>query len=246
MIGIGACVSVQFGAFHEARRRIEAYNKKFNPHRTDLSYSQYYLAGATAGIANSMLFPSPTTECVGRKIDFCPAVLSSPIEHVRIRLQTQPHGANALYHGPLDCIKKLIAVGGVGNGLYRGTGVTLLREAQAYGLWFLTFEYLMKRAMRHTKREDIPSWKIALYGGLAGEMLWLGSYPLDVVKSKLQTDALKAGKQKYKGAIDCMKQVWAKEGMMGFWRGLTPTLMRAMPVSAGTFFVYVLILPFEA
>ncbi|KAF8541927.1 mitochondrial carrier protein [Trichophaea hybrida] len=217
LIGIGACVSVQFGAFHEARRRIETYNKKFNPHRTDLSYSQYYLAGATAGIANT--------------------VLSAPIEHVRIRLQTQPHGANALYHGPLDCIKKLIAVGGVGNGLYHGTGVTLLREAQAYGLWFLTFEYLMKQTMKHTKREDIPSWKIALYGGLAGEALWLGSYPLDVVKSKLQTDGLKAGEQKYKGAVDCMRQVWAKEGMMGFWRGLTPTLMRAMPVSAGTFFV---------
>jgi solute carrier family 25 carnitine/acylcarnitine transporter 20/29 len=168
------------------------------------------------------------------------AVLSSPIEHVRIRLQTQPHGANALYNGPLDCIKKLIAAGGgVGNGLYRGTGVTLLREAQAYGVWFLTFEYLMKRTMVHTKREDIPSWKIALYGGLAGEALWLASYPFDVVKSKLQTDGFKPGHDKfYKSAVDCTKQVWAKEGMMGFWRGLTPTLMRALPVSAGTFFVY--------
>lgn len=217
LIGIGACVSVQFGAFHEARRRFETHNKKHNPERTDLTYGQYYLAGAAAGIANT--------------------VLSSPIEHVRIRLQTQPHGANALYNGPLDCIKKLISVAGVGNGLYRGTGVTLLREAQAYGVWFLTFEYLMKQTMKHTKREDIPSWKIALYGGLAGEALWLASYPFDVIKSKLQTDGFKPGKQQYKGAIDCTKKVWAQEGLMGFWRGLTPTLMRAMPVSAGTFFV---------
>lgn len=114
----------------------------------------------------------------------------------------------------------------------------MLREAQAYGVWFLTFEYLMKRTMRHTRREDIPAWKIALYGGLAGEALWLASYPLDVVKSKLQTDGLKKGEQVYKGAVDCAKKVWAKEGVMGFWKGLAPTLMRAMPVSAGTFFVY--------
>lgn len=53
LIGIGACVSVQFGAFHEARRRLETWNKKYNPGRSELTYAQYYLAGATAGVANS-------------------------------------------------------------------------------------------------------------------------------------------------------------------------------------------------
>ena len=159
---------------------------------------------------------------------------------MRIRLQAQPHGRHALYHGPLDCIRKLVSAGGgISRGLYRGAGVTLLREAQAYGVWFLTFEYLMKQTMKHTKREDIPSWKIALYGGLAGEALWLASYPLDVVKSKLQADQLKPKDHKFKGALHCARHVWATEGAMGFWRGLTPTLMRAMPVSAGTFFVSV-------
>jgi solute carrier family 25 carnitine/acylcarnitine transporter 20/29 len=175
-----------------------------------LSYSQYYLAGATAGIANT--------------------ILSAPIEHVRIRLQTQPHGATRLYNGPLDCIKKLVSAGA----LYRATNVTLLREAQAYGLWFTTFEFLMNQ---EEKREEVPSWKIALYGGLAGEALWLGSYPMDVVKSKMQTDGLKGEERKYKNAVDCARQVLKAEGVMGFWRGLAPTLMRAMPVSAGTFFV---------
>lgn len=66
------------------------------------------------------------------------------------------------------------------RGLYRGEAVTILREAQAYGVWFLAFEYLMNQEARYVPREDIPSWKIALYGGLAGEALWLSSYPLDV------------------------------------------------------------------
>jgi len=216
LIGIGACVSIQFGAFHDARRRIAAYNAQRHTERTDLTYGQYYLAGAAAGVANS--------------------TISGPIEHVRIRLQTQPHGAARLYDGPADCVRKLLKTGGVANGLYRGEVVTILREAQAYGVWFLTFEYLMKMESRNKPRSDIPSWKIALYGGLAGEALWLASYPLDVVKSRMQTDRI-GSHRAYKNMRDCFAKTYVKEGFMGFWKGLGPTLLRAMPVSAGTFFV---------
>lgn len=174
------------------------------------------MAGAFAGLANT--------------------VLSSPIEHVRIRLQTQPHGAGKLYSGPGDCIAKLSRSPSVAMGLYRGTSVTLLREAQAYGFWFLTFEYLMNQDAKRNSyaRSDIPTWKIATYGGLAGEMLWISSYPLDVIKSKMQTDGF-GEKQRYKSMRDCFAQTFKQEGMMGFWRGVGPTLLRAMPVSAGTF-----------
>lgn len=166
------------------------------------------------------------------------SVISGPIEHVRIRLQTQPHGAGRLYSGPLDCVRKLSAHQGVLAGLYRGEAVTILREAQAYGMWFLAFEYLMKSDARRNgiDRKDISTPKVALYGGLAGEALWLASYPFDVVKSKMQSDGFGAG-QRYKSMRDCFGQVWAQEGMRGFWKGLGPTLFRAMPVSAGTFAV---------
>ncbi|KAL8954443.1 MAG: hypothetical protein Q9193_007243, partial [Seirophora villosa] len=107
-------VSVQFGGFHYARRQFEARNTLHN-RPAALSYGQLYASGAFAGLANS--------------------VLSGPIEHVRIRLQTQPHGAGRLYSGPLDCVRKLGAHEGIMQGLYRGQAVTLLREAQAYGCW---------------------------------------------------------------------------------------------------------------
>jgi solute carrier family 25 (mitochondrial carnitine/acylcarnitine transporter), member 20/29 len=211
-------VSIQFGAFHWARRRFEVANASGSPSHASLSYTQYYLSGAFAGLANS--------------------VISGPIEHVRIRLQTQPHGAGRLYSGPLDCIRKLSAREGILRGLYRGEAVTLLREAQAYGVWFLVFEYLMSSdaARNNVQRKDIPSTKVALYGGLAGEALWLASYPFDVVKSKMQSDGF--GRQmRYKSMRDCFGQTWRQEGMRGFWKGIGPTMLRAMPVSAGTFVV---------
>ena len=211
-------MSVQFGGFHYARRKLEAANAS-SPHgNPDLSYTQYYTAGAFAGITNS--------------------VLSGPIEHVRIRLQTQPHGIARLYSGPIDCVRKLSAHEGVLSGLFRGEAVTIIREAQAYGMWFLTFEYLMNAdAKRNSlKRNEIPQWKVALYGGLAGEALWLGSYPFDVVKSKMQSDGFGPDKR-YASMRDCFRQTWVAEGMRGFWKGIGPTLLRAMPVSAGTFAV---------
>ncbi|KJX97698.1 Carrier protein YMC1 [Zymoseptoria brevis] len=221
LIGIGACVSVQFGAFNYAKRLLEARNASSSSSLTPapLSYAQYYTAGAFAGLANT--------------------ALSSPIEHVRIRLQTQPHGRGKLYSGPLDCIAKLSRSPSILHGLYRGTPVTLLREAQAYGFWFLTFEYLMNTDVSRNaiQRKDIPTWKVALYGGLAGEMLWISSYPFDVVKSKMQTDGLGVGERKYTSARDCVGKTFRAEGWRGFWRGVGPTLLRAMPVSAGTFAV---------
>lgn len=209
-------MSVQFGGFHFARRYFEEANTlaRGAAPGAPLSYTQYYAAGAFAGVANS--------------------VISGPIEHVRIRLQTQPHGAGRLYAGPLDCVRKLVSA----RAVYRGEAVTVLREAQAYGVWFLAFEYMMNAdaARNKVNRDDIPAHKIAFYGGLAGEALWLSSYPFDVVKSKMQTDGF--GKEKrYATMRDCFAQTWRKEGMGGFWRGLGPTLLRAMPVSAGTFAV---------
>lgn len=215
LIGIGACVSVQFGGFHYARRAFEASNRE-STGSPQLSYGQYYASGAFAGIANT--------------------VLSSPIEHIRIRLQTQPHGANRLYNDPIDCVRKISAHQGVLGGVYRGTAVTWLREAQAYGVWFTTFEYLMNAdaARNNINREDISTLKIAGYGGLAGEMLWISSYPFDVIKSKMQSDGF--GKdQQYRSMRDCFAKVYRAEGLRGFWKGIAPTLLRALPVSAGTF-----------
>lgn len=133
-------------------------------------------------------------------------------------------------------MRKLSAHEGVLAGLYRGTAVTFLREAQAYGVWFTTFEYLMNADAKRNgiKRDDVSTLKVAFYGGLAGEALWIASYPFDVVKSKMQSDGFHEN-QKYKTMRDCFAKTWRAEGMGGFWKGIGPTLLRAMPVSAGTF-----------
>lgn len=91
-------------------------------------------------------------------------------------------------------------------------------------------------ARENQRCEDIAPWKVAGCGGIAGEVLWAANHPFDVVKSKMQTDGF-GPERNYRTMRDAVRQTWQVDGFQGFFRGLGPTLCRAMPVSAGTFVV---------
>lgn len=99
-------VSLQFVGLSAAKRAFQCQNAP----GTDLTSTQLYLSGACGGIANS--------------------VVSGPVEHVRIRLQTQtaPAGSKAAFSGPLDVVRKLYRGNGL-RGVYHAQGATLLRCA---------------------------------------------------------------------------------------------------------------------
>ncbi|EGE86069.1 mitochondrial folate carrier protein Flx1 [Blastomyces dermatitidis ATCC 18188] len=61
------------------------------------------------------------------------------------------------------------------------------------------------------------------------------TYPYQVLKARLQTyDA--AGT--YRGVVDAMGQIWRKEGVAGFYKGLGPNMVRVLPSTWVTFLVY--------
>lgn len=94
------------------------------------------------------------------------------------------------------------------------------------------------------QQTDKPSaFYTLMAGGLAGTFSWLISFPVDVVKSRLQTDGMD-GKLKYNGAMDCVKKSYQAEGMNFFTRGLTSTLLRAFPMNAVCFLVVSYVMKF--
>lgn len=72
-----------------------------------------------------------------------------------------------------------------------------------------------------------------LAGGLAGTASWVFTYPVDVVKSRLQADTV----GKYTGALDCLEKSLKSEGVTSLFRGLNSTIIRAFPTNAVTFTV---------
>ncbi|KAG5645442.1 hypothetical protein DXG03_006266 [Asterophora parasitica] len=151
LLGIGVCVSIQFGAL-EWTKRFFANQNRINGtggvNGSVLTGSQLFTAGVFAGLANG--------------------VVSGPVEHIRIRLQTQSN-INPMYAGPWDAIQKIYSGHGIA-GIYKGQAVTLLREASGYGVYFMTYEKIVqwKMAKDGLRRDQISPLTAVLYGATAG------------------------------------------------------------------------------
>lgn len=167
--------------------------------------SAHFLAGASAGIAQ-------TPVC-------------SPIELAKTRLQLQSPTGNG-YSGPMHCLVHIYRREGY-RGLFKGLGITFLREAPSYGAYFLTYEALTR------SDEPVSTPRMLLAGGLAGTASWIISYPLDVIKSRIQAETT----GRYSGAIDCLRKSVRTEGYTCLYRGLNSTILRAFPTNAATFAV---------
>ncbi|KAF9452785.1 mitochondrial carrier [Macrolepiota fuliginosa MF-IS2] len=219
LMGIGLCVSIQFGALEYTKRFFAAQNAARGvggEGGKTLTGSQLFTAGVAAGLANGFV--------------------SGPVEHIRIRLQTQSN-TNPTWTGPWDAIKKIYTAHGV-KALYKGQAVTFLREATGYGVYFLAYEKLVQReiARKGIRRDQISPVNAVLYGAAAGYALWAVIYPIDMIKSRMQTDGFTpATGQKYRSTLDCVRVVWRTEGFSAFTRGLGPTLIRSPFANGATF-----------
>jgi len=117
------------------------------------------------------------------------------------------------------------------RGLCRGLGITFTREAPAFGIYFGSYEVMI----RQMGDSDLA---VLSAGGMAGVFSWIFTYPQDVIKSRLQADGF-GSKQQYFGVKHCLKESLARDGSSFLSRGIISTIIRAFPMNAATFYVYV-------
>lgn len=210
LVGVGACVSIQFAANEACKRVFRKIQKKDN-----LSLLTLSSCGGIAGLINS--------------------VVSIPVEHIRIKMQIQGTKLIKKYTGSFDCVKKLYQESGI-KGIYHGGMSTVPREIIAYFFYFGTYEGLTQYTSENyynNDRTQIKTWQILLFGGLSGFGEWLPGYPFDVIKSKYQSDDIK--NPKYTSISSCAKSIYRSSGIKGFYSGIIPCLLRAPPANAATF-----------
>lgn len=63
-------------------------------------------------------------------------------------------------------------------------------------------------------------------------------YPLDIIKSAIQTDSIDPAQRKYKTLPQTAALLWAEGGVKRYTAGLVPCLLRAGPANATGFLVY--------
>lgn len=71
---------------------------------------------------------------------------SIPSELVKLQLQVD-HGAKEPYSSSLHCAREILRTHGI-RGLYRGGGLTTLRDVSAFGIYFLTYHELKNALLR--------------------------------------------------------------------------------------------------
>jgi len=108
---------------------------------------------------------------------------------------------------------------------------TLTMSVPFTAVQFTVYEQV-KRQLNPTGEYSPSSHVIA--GGLAGGVAAGVTTPLDVAKTLLQTRGSSQDRElrRVGGMLDAMQIIWKRDGMRGFFRGISPRVLTHMPSNA--------------
>ena len=164
--------------------------------------------------------------------------VTAPFERVKVILQVQGQkplapGEKPRYAGGVDVVRQLYRDGGV-RSVFRGSAATLARDGPGSAAYFATYEYLKRRLTPVDPATGRPSGELSLTavsaaGGAAGVAMWTAIFPVDTVKSRLQTS---------EGSVSIgsvVRELYGRGGLRAFFPGFGPAIARAVPANAATF-----------
>ena len=187
-----------------------------------------FLAGATAG----------TTACLA----------CYPLDLVRTRLTTQLEGSEH-YRGIYDAFKQIVRTEGL-LGFYAGVSPTLMVAVPNFAISYTVYgtlkEYTLDDELFYNLRKidaDSGEPKLGLVltvlcGAASGILATCVTFPMDTVRRRMQIQSLHVDKAERLTAAQHMKNILYKEGWRGMYRGLTPELLKVVPMVGTMFMVY--------
>jgi solute carrier family 25 carnitine/acylcarnitine transporter 20/29 len=185
-------------------------------------------------------------------------VVSTPTELVKCRAQASSPTSTASSTS-LSIGREILRTEGI-RGLYFGGVVTALRDSIGYGFYFWSYDLstrvLSSRSSSSTASAEAA--RVLLCGGVAGVVTWASIFPLDVIKTRVQTQLLQGAESvsllgnpnldpatasgsvsaQRIGALEMVRRTYRNEGAAVFFRGLTVCSVRAFVVNATQWAVY--------
>ncbi|XP_036338124.1 calcium-binding mitochondrial carrier protein SCaMC-3 isoform X2 [Rhagoletis pomonella] len=213
--------AIKFAAYEKIKRLIRGDEKR------QMTIGERFMAGAAAGgISQTIIYP---------------------MEVLKTRLALRKTGQ---YTGILDAAKKIYLLEGV-RSFYRGYIPNMLGIIPYAGIDLAVYETLKKKYLSSHNTEQ-PSFLVLLACGSASSTLGqVCSYPLALVRTRLQAQVVTKNKQpsvgiplRQAGAIndDNMFGVFRKiihnEGIFGLYRGITPNFIKVLPAVSISYVVY--------
>ncbi|KAH8119233.1 mitochondrial carrier domain-containing protein [Phellopilus nigrolimitatus] len=198
------------------------------------------LSIATATIALPTTPPQPTAAPSG---GISPPALASAYHTASAPAPTLAQAQGAAARGGrltmLGMARTVMRDEGGARALYRGLPATAFGVAPYVGINFAAYEALRGVLTPPGARAGAPR-KLAC-GALAGSISQTLTYPMDVLRRKMQVTGMAALGVRHAGAVDAFWYVLRTEGVRGLYKGLWPNLLKVAPSIATSFFVYELV-----
>lgn len=146
------------------------------------------------------------------------------IETIKVRMQTsgeQGRVSKGNYTGILSTIKSILSQEGpkaLYKGIYAAWGRELIYSSLRLGLY-----EPFKKLYSSSKNQQMPFWKKFLSASSAGLVASVISNPIDFLKIRMQN---------WEGQSESIfwhiRKVWGEAGIIGFYRGVQITIIRAV------------------
>ena len=212
-----ASVVTENAVLFTAHSAVKDVFRSFNADPTaELSLGQEALAGGVAGFFSSTAI--------------------TPAEVIKCRLQVQDRLTSSgvvksplRYAGFTDAVVKIARTEGL-KGLFAGLPSVWMRDIPFNFVFLGSYEAFCSAASWKSgkARTDLGAAELFVCGGLAGVSGWSIVFPMDVVKSKMQTGASPVSAS----AFQVIRHTLKTEGVRAFYQGWSAAVLRAFPANA--------------
>ncbi|ORC92429.1 putative mitochondrial carrier protein [Trypanosoma theileri] len=152
-----------------------------------------------------------------------------PGEVVRLRLMSGERRFNGIF----NTIRCIYSETNSLRNFYRGLGASLMQRVPDILVNFATYETLKYSLLEWDFLNTHPSYKNIISTIIGGSAAALASilvaFPLDVAKRRIGMSGQSKSGVVYTGVRDCLRKVYAEEGIRGWYAGARMEAVRCVP-----------------
>uniref|UniRef100_A0A1I7ZJN1 Mitochondrial thiamine pyrophosphate carrier 1 n=1 Tax=Steinernema glaseri TaxID=37863 RepID=A0A1I7ZJN1_9BILA len=195
--------------FGDAALMVLGHGSSKQAHKRELTSTEHSQAGLVSGVVSRA--------CI------------QPLDVLKIRFQLQEeplHGhGRGKYWGVFQAISLIRKEEGV-KALWKGH-IPAQGLSACYGIvQFTSFDFLSWHANRFSLAKKYGTICDFTCGALAGSLAMASAMPLDVIRTRL---VAQGDPPVYRGTGHAILKIWQREGIVGYFKGLSPSLLQIAP-----------------
>ncbi|MEW5302362.1 MAG: hypothetical protein WDW36_005156 [Sanguina aurantia] len=170
--------------------------------------------------------------CGGVAGAFAQALLY-PLDTIKTRMALSP---SSTYSGIIHCAYCIRNNEGTAA-FYRGLVPSMIGILPYAGVDIMVFEILKENLMQKYGGSP-PSYMILGAGMLSSSVAQLFSYPLALIRTRLQAQGSQGVPCQYTGMVDVFNRTIEREGWRGLYKGMLPNMVKLAPAAGISWYLF--------